>query len=112
MGIAIEFCPDLCLRLFGTGGREVEECLSEKLVVGGVYEFLKKGQRNYWMLGELPLRETRGNSILSRPLASTKFLEVVHFLKDEEVWTKGKYRIVEIYDHLDGKAHFDGLEKV
>ena len=112
MGIAVEFNPDLCLRLFGTEGRDSRECLPEKLDVGGVYDFLKKGQRNFWMVGELPLRETKGNSVLSRPLASIIFLEATHFVKDGEIWTKGKYKVVEVFDSFDGKVHFEGLKKV
>jgi hypothetical protein len=112
MGIAVEFNPDLCLRLFGTKGRDFKECLPEKIVVGEIYNFLKKGQRNYWMEGEFPLRETKGNSVLSRPLASVKLLEVAHFLKDGEVWTCGRYKIMEAYDPSDDKVHFDGLAKI
>jgi len=112
MGIAVEFCPDLALRKFGTEGREVDECLPEFLEVGKVYNFLKKGQRNYWMLGELPLRETKGEGVLSRPLASVEFLEVIHFLKDGDVWTRGTWKVIEVYDLSRDEIHFDGLEKI
>jgi hypothetical protein len=112
MGIAVEFCPDLALRSFGTSGRKVEECLPQPMIKGKVYNFLKEGQRNYWMLGELPLRETKGNSILSRPLASVRFIEVTHFASGEKIWTKGTYEIVEVYDVNDDAVHFDGLEKI
>jgi len=112
MGIAIEFVPDLCLRLFGTDGRDSKECLPKELVFGEVHNFLKKGQRNFWMLGEFPLRETKGNSFLSKPLASVVLLEAAHFVKDGEVWTCGRYKIVEVYDPSDDKVHFDGLEKI
>ena len=43
MGIQIEFNPDLALRKFGTEGREINECLPEKLEIGKVYNFLKQG---------------------------------------------------------------------
>jgi len=112
MGIAVEFCPDLALRSFGTVGRKSEECLPKEIVKGKVFNFLKEGQRNYWMLGELPLRETKGNSILSRPLASVKFLEVIHFVDEGKIWTKGRYEIIEVYDIKDKAVHFDGLEKI
>ncbi len=91
MGIQVEFNQDLCLRAFGTSGREKEECLPEKLEKGQVCDFLKKGMRNFWLLGEIPLRETKGNTQLSKHLASIKILEVVHFLKNNEVWTRGSY---------------------
>ena len=112
MGIAVEFCPDLALREFGSEGREAKECFPEKLIVGEVCNFLKKGQRNFWMVGEFPLRETKGNGVLSKPLASVVLLEAAHFLKDGEVWTCGRYKIKEVYDPSDGKIHFDGLEKI
>jgi hypothetical protein len=63
MGIKIEFNPDLCLRNFSefkNGNRNQEECIPENLKVGEVYSFLKKELRCYWLMGELPLRETRG----------------------------------------------------
>ena len=61
MGIQIEFNPDLALRAFGTPNRLKGECLPEKLEQGETYPFLKKGQRNYWFEGEVPLLETKGN---------------------------------------------------
>ncbi|GAJ12341.1 unnamed protein product, partial [marine sediment metagenome] len=70
MGIQIEFNPDLALRKFGTPGRLEEECLPKTLIVGEMHQFLKKGQRVYWLEGEIPLLETKGNQQLSRPLAS------------------------------------------
>ena len=68
MGINIEFNPDLALRNyseFKKGKRNSEECIPEDLQVGKVYSFLKQGQRNYWLEGEIPLLETKGNQQLS-----------------------------------------------
>ena len=62
MGIHIEFNPDLALRNiseFKNGKRKIEECIPENLEVGEAYPFLKSGQRNYWILGEIPLIETK-----------------------------------------------------
>ena len=112
MGISVEFCPDLALRKFGTSERKTGECLPEKLEVGKDYEFLKKGQKNYWMVGEIPLRITGGNGVLSKPVASVIISEATHFLVDGEIWTKGSYNVVETYDLNDTTIHFDGLEKV
>ncbi len=109
MGIQVEFNPDLCLRKFGTSEREKDECLPEKLEKGK-YNFLKKGMRNYWFYGENALRETKGNQDLSKPLASVKIIEVIHFLKNGEVWTKGSYEILEVFN--DDKIHFNGMDKV
>jgi hypothetical protein len=113
MGIQIEFNPDLALRNFSNfknGKRDIEECLPEKIEVNKVYNFLKSGQRNYWMLGELPLLETKGNAILSRPIASIVIIEVTHYLKNKLIFTKGKYKVVEVFK--DNKIHFESYAKV
>jgi hypothetical protein len=115
MGITTEYNPDLALRSieeFRKGKRTEEECLPEHLIEGKTYEFLKKGQRNYWLEGELPLLETKGNQQLSKPLASIIILEATHFLLNGEPWTKGKYKIVEIFEQNDSKIHFNGFAKV
>jgi len=119
MGITVQFCPDLALRPNGSETREPKECLPEILEEGKIYEFLKKGQRNYllnddaeWSFGELPLCSTEGSEKLSRPLASIKILEVTHFLKDGEIWTKGKYRIIKVFDIKDPKINFEGCRKL
>jgi len=99
MGIQVEFNPDLSLRNFSEykkGNRLKEECIPEKLKAGQEYEFLKNGQRNYWLLGKLPLLETKGNGVLSKPVANIIITEAVHFLRGEQVWTKGIYKIIEI----------------
>ncbi|MBI5421697.1 hypothetical protein HZA44_01010 [Candidatus Peregrinibacteria bacterium] len=113
MGIVVEFNPDLALRNvaeFSAGRRRIEECIPEPLEVGKEYPFLKKGQRNYWLFGELPLLETKGDQHLSRPLASIIILEAVHFREGDSVYTKGRYRVVEVFK--DGKSHFDGFAKI
>ena len=96
MGIKVEFNPDLALRAFGTPDRLVEECLPESFSIGAVYEFLKEGQRNYWLEGEIPLLRTEGNQRLSMPLASITILEATHFILGSKPYTKGKYRINSI----------------
>ncbi len=120
MGIQVEFNPDLALRNFSEykkGNRLISECLPEKLEVGKEYDFLKKGQRLFWLSdnedwsgGQVPLYETKGNAVLSRPLASIKIISVTHFLDKTEVWTKGRYKVMEIFN--DEKIHFDGLKKI
>lgn len=113
MGIQIEFNPDLALRdysEFRKGKHLSEECIPAKLEEGKEYFFLKRGQRNYWLHGELPLIKTEGNQKLSPPIASIMITEVVHFLKDGEVWTKGKFRVVEIFS--DNEIHFNGFAKI
>lgn len=113
MGIKVEFNPDLALRNISeheNGKRSLEECIPKDLQVGKVYDFLKKDQRNYWLLGELPLLETQGNQILSNPKASIVILEATHFLKDGEVHTKGKYKVTEVFN--DDKTHFNGWQKM
>ena len=106
MGIQIEFNPDLALRKFGTENRLEEECLPKKLIPGEKHQFLKKGQRNYWIEGELPLLETKGNQELSKPIASIIILEATHLLIDGKPYTKGKYKVVA----LDAK--FESYKRV
>ena len=113
MGIRVEYNPDLALRNieeFKQGRRKQAECLPEKLEAGQVYDFLKKDQRLYWLHGELPLLETKGDQKLPLPLASIVILEATHLLINGEVWTKGKYKIVEIFE--DDKVRFNGFAKI
>ena len=113
MGIQVEFNPDLALRNileFEAGNRRVEECIPENLEAGKAYEFLKSGQRNYWFGGELPLLETKGNAELSRPKASIIILEATHFNQDGKIWTKGRYKVVELFS--DNKIHFESYKKI
>lgn len=113
MGIQVEFNPDLALRNikeFNNKKRKREECIPEKLQIGKVYNFLKKDQRNYWFFGEIPLVETKGNQQLSHPKASVIILEASHFLKNGLVYTKGKYKVIDVFN--DQKIHFDGFNKI
>ena len=112
MGIKVEFNPNLCLRAFGTEEREKEECLPERLEAGRLYRFLKKGQRNYWLEGEIPLMETRGNEQLSRPLASIRIIEAAHFFQDKQVYTRGVYEVLEVFDESDTEVKFESYKRV
>jgi len=113
MGIKVEFNPDLALRdisEYKNGNRKIEECIPENLEAGKIYSFLKKEQRNYWLYGEIPLIETRGNEDLSRPKASIIILETTHFIENGEILTKGKYKVVEIFK--DDNIHFECFDKI
>lgn len=115
MGIQIEFNPDLALRCmseYEEGRRRFEECIPEKLEFGKTYYFLKKGQRNYWLEGEIPLVETKGNQELSRPLASVIILSVTHYLEGNESYTKGQYVVVDVFNPEDPEIHFEGLDRI
>jgi len=115
MGIQVEFNPDLALRSienYREGNRTLEECIPENLKEHEVYEFLKQGQRNYWLEGEVPLLETKGGQQLSRPLASIIILEATHFVKKEGVFTKGKYCVVKVFDLEDKTIHFESYARV
>ena len=121
MGIQVEFNPDLALRRKDRfPGRLDEECIPEPLEVGRRYNFLKRGQRNYWLEGEVPLLETRGNQRLSRPLAAIRIIEATHFVRKDpgqkhpqpEVWTKGIYEVVEVFDPSDPTIHFECYARV
>ena len=113
MGIQVEFNPDLALRNiseFKNGNRKEEECIPENLEAGRIYSFLKEGQRNYWFFGEVPLVETKGNQELSRPKASILVLEATHFTENGKVYTKGKYKVIEVFN--DNDVHFDGFNRI
>ncbi len=115
MGIQSEFNPDLALRNileFVQGRRKREECVPKPLEAGVLYDFLKKGQRNYWLLGEVPLVETQGEGRLSRPLASVVIIEPRHVVENNEVWTRGKYKVIDVFDPNDPRAHFEGMQRV
>jgi hypothetical protein len=122
MGIQVDFNPDLALRdysEFEKGNRKQEECIPKSLEAGKVYNFLKRGQRLYWLSdddhwkkGEMPLCKTQGNQKLSRPIASIKMLEVIHFLENGEVWTKGKYKVIDVFNPNDPKINFEACMRV
>ena len=122
MGIQVEFNPDLCLRAyeeFEKGAREKEECVPRELIVGEEYVFLKKGMRLFWLTndekwlkGEMPLVITKGEGDLSRPMASIKMMLFTHFLKGDEVYTRGRYRVVEVFDINSDKINFESYKRV
>lgn len=116
MAIKVEYNPDLALRNiseFKKGNRKEDECIPEKLEVGEVYPFLKKGQRNYWLYGEVPLVETMGGEIVSSPKASILIIEATHFMKDGEIYTRGSYKVLKICKEKDNCKVFSriGLKK-
>jgi hypothetical protein len=113
MGIKIEFNPDIALRNiseFREGNRKESECIPELLETGKTYPFLKEGQRNYWFGGEIALLETKGNEVLSDPVASIIVEEATHFKKDGKVYTKGSYKVTEVFN--DKNIHFNWLNIV
>lgn len=113
MGIQVEFNPDLALRNiseFKNGNRKIEECIPEDIKEGEIYEFLKEGQRFYWLEGELPLLETKGQGILSIPKASVIILEVTHFRENNKNYSKGKYKVVKIIQ--EDEVYFNGINKI
>jgi|TARA_B100002003_G_C14143765_1_gene549908 hypothetical protein len=122
MGIIAEFSPELPLRdysEFENGNRKEEECVPKNLEAGKVYDFLKSGQRIYWLNdeeywknGEMPLTKTNGKGETTRPCASIKMLEVTHFLDNGNVFTKGKYKVIEVFDINDPKINFESCMRV
>ncbi|RJQ31410.1 hypothetical protein C4572_02390 [Candidatus Parcubacteria bacterium] len=114
MGIQVEYNPDLALRNiteFKAGRRKIEECVPENLAAGKIYEFLKSGQRNYWLEGELPLLETDGNAHLSKPLAGIIIVEATHFSENGRTFTRGKYKVIEVFNNNE-EIHFNGFTKI
>jgi len=122
MGIKVEFNPDLALRNiseYKLGNRKIEECVPENLEKDRVYDFLKSDQRFFWFSnspawgnGQMPLCETDGKENLSRPLASIKMLEATHFLENGKVWTKGKYKVINVFDVNDDKINFETYKRI
>lgn len=113
MGIQVEFNPDLALRNiseFKNGNRKIEECIPENLEVGKTYPFLKRDQRNYWLHGEIPLIETQGNEVLSRPKASIVITEATHFADNGAVFTRGFYKVIKVFN--DDAVHFECFDPV
>jgi hypothetical protein len=113
MGIQVEFNPDLALRdisEFENGHRKEEECLPKVLKAQDMHSFLKEGQRNYFLEGEIPLLETKGNQNLSLPKASILILEATHFAENGKIYTKGKYKIIEVFNN--DAVHFNGFAKI
>lgn len=107
MGIQVEYNPDLALRdisEYKKGTRKIEECIPIDIEAGKIYPFLKINHRNYWLFGEIPLIETKGNQALSRPKASIIILEATHFVKDNVAYTRGKYKVIEAFN--DDKIHY------
>ena len=102
MGVAVEFNPDLALRNlseFKSGNRMFEECVPENLEIGNIYTFQKKGQRIYSVQYEVSLTETTtAGGVFSKPLANVLILEVKHILQNNEVWTVGRYKVVQVFE--------------
>ena len=87
----------------------MEECLPENPEIGKAYPFLKRGQRSFWMSGEVPIVQTDGKEI-SRPIGSIRIIETAQFIDSDQINTRGFYRFVEIFN--DKTVHFEGLEKI
>lgn len=112
----VEYNPDLALRNiseFKKGAKKEEECIPEDIVAGESYPFLKSGQRNFWLYGEVPLVETTGSEIVSSPKASVLILEVTHYMENNEIYTKGKYKVLKVCGGKDSCKIFNriGLKK-
>jgi hypothetical protein len=113
MGIIVEFNPDLALRNVSaiiSEHRKAEECILTPLITGKIYDFLKKGQRFYWLHDELPLVETEGEGKLSPPIASVIITEVTHFKENNQIFTKGKYKVIKVL--APGEIYFNGINKI
>ena len=113
MSINMRFAPDLVLRNsseYEKGKKKKEECIPKKLKENGVYEFLKKGQRAYWLEGEQPLLEKSKSGNVSKPVASIIILEVTHFMEEKIIYTKGKYKVIKIIKK--GETYFNGCEPI
>lgn len=122
MGIQIEFSPELALRDIAEhkkGKRRREECVPEKMQKGKIYPFLKSGQRVYWFNdeafwshGEMPLVKTDGTGKTTRPVAGIKMLEATHFIVRGKIYTKGKYKVLSVFDADDPEIKFESVRRI
>jgi hypothetical protein len=113
MGIKVEHNPDLALRSiseFKSGKRKETECIPDPLEAGKTYAFLKAGQRNYWLMGEIPLIETNDEKNYSKPKASVIIQTASHFVENGKIVTKGEYKVIDIF--TDNAIQFNGWERV
>jgi hypothetical protein len=107
----MKFAPDLVLRNFSEyekGQKKKEECIPAGLNENNIYEFLKTGQRAYWLEGEQPLLEKSEAGHVSAPIASVVILEVTHFIESKIIYTKGKYRVIKVL--AKDEVYFNGCE--
>lgn len=77
---------------------------------GVTYQFLKTGQRVYWLEGEQPLLEKSEDGKVSPPIASVIVKEFNHFIENGKIWTKGEFLVVKVLD--DGEIYFNGCEPI
>lgn len=113
MSINMRFAPDLVLRNFAehvSGNKRKEECIPRDMKEGEVYDFLKTGQRAYWLDGEQPLLEKSSDGEISPPIASVIILEVTHFKEDYKIWTRGRYLVKKVLKN--GEIYFNGCEPI
>lgn len=110
MGIPVEFNPELALRNISewkAEKRKIEECIPEELEVGKIYDFLKKEQRIYHLRGPISLIETTAQGgLFSKSHANVRLLEVVHFFENDEVYTRGRYEVLEVFP-IDVNQQFE-----
>lgn len=114
MGIEVEFHLELALasiKRYRSKKANLEECVPDNLKPGEVYNFLRRGQGIYWMEDEIPLVEISHNGELSKPLASITILEETHFRKNNQIYIRGKYKIVEVFTVNDNLIHFEGMRR-
>ncbi|MDD4901144.1 MAG: hypothetical protein PHS62_03495 [Patescibacteria group bacterium] len=122
MSITAEFSPELALRDIGEfkkGKRQREECVPENLKKNKIYKFLKTGQRIFWFnsekfwgYGQMPLVKTDGAGKTSCPIASIKMLEATHLLINGKIYTKGKYKVIDVFKDADQIIHFNSCRRV
>ena len=89
------------VREFVLDKRKFDECIPENLKEDREYGFLVPGQRNYWLLGKFPLHEKQdppvgGVSVSEDPRAIINIYEVTHFIDNGQIFTKGKYKILQV----------------
>ena len=49
---------------------------------------------------------------MGKPIANVMILEAKHFLKENVMFTKGKYKVIDVFDPNDETPKFDGLDRI
>ncbi|MEI6731525.1 MAG: hypothetical protein WCK90_02475 [archaeon] len=96
MSLETHYCKLLALRSYKSPSRTPDECLPETLESGSIYTFLKSGQRIFDLNNPIPLHETQGDEMLSKPIALVNIIKATHHKTGDTIWTSGKYVISEV----------------
>jgi len=84
------------VREFVTDKRKFDECIPENMKEDREYGFLLEGQKFFGLFAKFPLVEIDENNTQDVTRALVNIFEVTHFLDNEKLYTKGKYRVLRV----------------